>query len=53
MPTIPQWDAHAMSAGLKPSKATVLASAIDYIQHMEAERDRLRRENQALRTGNC
>ena len=33
----------------KPSKATVLASAIDYIRKMELERDRLRHENEALR----
>ena len=51
VPTLPQWDAHALDAPPKPSKATVLASAIEYIRKMELERDQLRQENEVLRTG--
>jgi Helix-loop-helix DNA-binding domain len=51
IPTLPQWEATAMNGPPKPSKATVLASAIDYIHRMELERDRLQRENEALRAG--
>lgn len=47
---LPQsWDSEG-NAG-KPSKATVLATAIEYLQRLEKERDRLRRENDLLRTG--
>lgn len=51
IPTLPQWDSQLLHGPPKPSKATVLASAIDYIHRMELERDRLRRENEVLRAG--
>lgn len=51
IPTLPYRDTHALNGPPKPSKATVLASAIDYIHQMEAERERLSRENDALRSG--
>lgn len=35
----------------KPSKAMVLASAIEYIQKLEAERDALKLDNERLRQG--
>lgn len=35
----------------KPSKAMVLASAIEYIQKLEAERDALKVDNERLRQG--
>jgi hypothetical protein len=49
VPTLPQRDTGDLTAPPKPSKATVLASAIDYIKHIEAERDRLAEENERLR----
>jgi len=49
IPTLPQWDSQSLNGPPKPSKATVLASAIDYIHKMELERDRLQRENEVLR----
>jgi len=52
VPTLPQPDPTSSGAAPpKPSKATVLASAIDYIRKMELERDKLRRENEALKAG--
>jgi hypothetical protein len=51
IPTLPQYDSQTLNGPPKPSKATVLASAIDYIHKMEHERDRLRRENELLRNG--
>jgi hypothetical protein len=51
IPTLPQWDSQLLHGPPKPSKATVLASAIDYIHKMELERDRLQRENDVLRAG--
>jgi len=51
IPTLPQWDSQLLHGPPKPSKATVLASAIDYIHKMELERDRLQRENEVLRAG--
>ena len=51
IPTLPRLDLGDMDAAPRPSKATVLAGAIDYIRQIEVERDRLRRENEALRTG--
>lgn len=49
VPTLPSWDPDCLNGPPKPSKATVLASAIDYIHKMEHERDRLRHENEVLR----
>ena len=49
VPTLPQRDSTDLTSPPKPSKATVLASAIDYIKSIEAERDRLREENESLR----
>lgn len=51
IPTLPQCDSQAANGAPKPSKATVLASAIDYIHKMERERDRLRQENEVLKHG--
>jgi hypothetical protein len=51
IPTLPQWNSQLLRGPPKPSKATVLASAIDYIHKMELERDRLKRENEVLRAG--
>jgi len=48
--TLPHWDSQAMNSPPKPSKATVLASAIDYIHKIEVECDRLQRENEVLKT---
>lgn len=48
VPTLPRCDSQI---GLpKPSKATVLAAAIDYIHKIEMERDRLQLENKMLKT---
>lgn len=44
--------AHLSNSSAKPSKAMVLASAIDYIKSIEAERDELADENQVLRGRN-
>lgn len=43
---------HLSNSSAKPSKAMVLASAIDYIKSIEAERDQLAEENQVLRGRN-
>lgn len=51
VPTLPQYDSQGLNGPPKPSKATVLASAIDYIHKMEHERNRLQRENELLRDG--
>ena len=49
VPTLAQL--HSQSTGdlIRPSKATVLAGAIEYIQQIQVERDRLQRENEALK----
>ena len=52
IPTLPRLDSPDMATLPKPSKATVLASAIDYIHQIEMECDRLQRENEVLKTGN-
>jgi hypothetical protein len=44
--------AHLSNSTAKPSKAMVLASAIDYIKSIKAERDQLADENQVLRGRN-
>jgi len=49
VPTLPQRDSSDLTGPPKPSKATVLASAIDYIKFMEAEHERLAEENERLR----
>lgn len=49
VPTLPQRYSSDLEGPPKPSKATVLASAIDYIRAIEAERDRLLEENEGLR----
>ncbi|OCL01893.1 hypothetical protein AOQ84DRAFT_201350 [Glonium stellatum] len=49
VPTLPQRDSSDLNGPPKPSKATVLASAIDYIKFIEAERERLTEENERLR----
>jgi len=50
VPTLPKRDTRDLTGPPKPSKTTVLASAIDYIKYIEAERDRLTEENNSLRT---
>jgi len=39
----------ALAGSLKPSKAMVLACAIDYIREVERERDELAEENMTLK----
>jgi hypothetical protein len=51
VPTLPQREGGDLNSPPKPSKATVLASAIDYIKFIEAERERLTEENKQLREG--
>jgi len=51
VPTLPQREGGDLNGPPKPSKATVLASAIDYIKFIEAERERLTEENKRLREG--
>ncbi|KAF2732021.1 hypothetical protein EJ04DRAFT_344704 [Polyplosphaeria fusca] len=49
VPTLIQGDGQDVTDAPKPSKATIMASAIDYIKKVEAERDSLRTENDYLR----
>ncbi|KAF2762247.1 hypothetical protein EJ05DRAFT_473167 [Pseudovirgaria hyperparasitica] len=49
IPILPQPSPEEGSSAPKPSKATVLASAIKYIQGLESERDLLKEENSELR----
>lgn len=49
VPTLPQSDEAGAMGQPKPSKAMVLASAIDYIRNLEAERDGLKLDNDRLR----
>lgn len=49
VPTLPQSDEAGAMGQPKPSKAMVLASAIEYIRKIEAERDALKLENERLR----
>ncbi|KAJ4311025.1 hypothetical protein N0V94_008151 [Neodidymelliopsis sp. IMI 364377] len=49
VPTLPQSDEAGAMGQPKPSKAMVLASAIEYIRKIEAERDMLKLENERLR----
>ncbi|KAJ4985378.1 helix-loop-helix DNA-binding domain-containing protein [Stagonosporopsis vannaccii] len=49
VPTLPQSDEAGAMGQPKPSKAMVLASAIEYIRKLETERDALRADNDRLR----
>ncbi|KAF9698605.1 hypothetical protein EKO04_003388 [Ascochyta lentis] len=49
VPSLPQSNEAGAMGQPKPSKATVLASAIEYIRKIEAERDMLKVENERLR----
>ncbi|KAF2994965.1 hypothetical protein E8E13_003107 [Curvularia kusanoi] len=49
VPTLPQSDEAGAMGQPKPSKAMVLASAIEYIQKLEEERDALKLDNDRLR----
>ncbi|KAF2186135.1 hypothetical protein K469DRAFT_574230, partial [Zopfia rhizophila CBS 207.26] len=49
VPTLLQRDSSDLTSPPKLSKTIVLASAIDYIKTIEAERDRLLEENEGLR----
>ncbi|KAF2816689.1 uncharacterized protein BDZ99DRAFT_566487 [Mytilinidion resinicola] len=49
VPTLPQRDSSDLNGPPRPSKATVLANAIDYIQFLEAECGRLTDDNERLR----
>ncbi|KAF2263202.1 hypothetical protein CC78DRAFT_288130 [Lojkania enalia] len=49
VPSLIQCDSSDITAPPKPSKATILASAIDYIKKIEHERDMLLEENEGLR----
>ncbi|KAF2789855.1 hypothetical protein K505DRAFT_352309 [Melanomma pulvis-pyrius CBS 109.77] len=48
VPTLPQSDEGALMGQPKPSKAMVLAGAIEYIRNIERERDALLEENEKL-----
>ena len=49
VPTLPQSNEAGAMGQPKPSKAMVLASAIEYIRKLETERDTLKFENERLR----
>ena len=49
MPLLRQNDGTSAIGQPKPSKATILATAIDYIQAIEKERDALKAEVEQLR----
>lgn len=49
VPTLTQRDPQDLTGPPKPSKATILASAIEYIEKLERERDALCEENEKLR----
>jgi len=49
VPTLPQHDGASLAGPPKPSKATVLAAAVDYIKRLEAETERLTEENEGLK----
>jgi hypothetical protein len=52
VPTLPHWESQSIPGAPKPSKAAVLAAAIDYIHNIEMECDRLQLENKMLKTRN-
>jgi len=49
VPTLPQHTDISLAGPPKPSKATVLAAAVDYIKLLEADTKRLSEENEELR----
>lgn len=49
VPTLSQYDSTFLSGPSKPSKATILAAAVDYIKTLEAEAERLTDENAGLK----
>jgi len=51
VPTLPQHDGTSLAGPPKPSKVTVLAAAVDYIKMLEAETERLTKENERLKSG--
>lgn len=51
IPTLPQRDGAALSGPPRPSKAVVLAAAVDYIKQLEAETEKLTGENEELKRG--
>lgn len=51
VPTLPQHDGTSLAGPPKPSKATVLAAAVDYIKQLEAETERLAEQNEDLKGG--
>lgn len=53
VPTLPQHDMSSLAGAPKPSKATVLAAAVDYIKHLESEMERLGEENEYIKERMC
>lgn len=51
IPTLPQHDGSSLAGPPRPSKATVLSAAVDYIKQLEAETERLAEQNENLRSG--
>jgi len=50
IPSLQRRNSKALNGPPKPSKATVLATAIDYIKDIEIQRDQLLRENDVLKS---
>lgn len=50
VPILPHCDGTSLAGPPKPSKATVLAAAVDYIKMLEAETKRLVKENEGLKS---
>jgi hypothetical protein len=50
VPTLPQHDGTSLAGPPKPSKATVLTAAVDYIKMLEVETERLTEENEVLKS---
>lgn len=51
VPTLPQCDSGSLASQPRPSKAMILAGAIDYIKRLEKERDAFQLEADQLRMG--
>jgi hypothetical protein len=51
IPTLPQHDGSSLAGPPRPSKATVLSAAVDYIKQLEAETERLAEQNEDLKGG--
>lgn len=51
IPTLPQHDGSSLAGPPRPSKATVLSAAVDYIKQLEADTERLAEQNEDLRGG--